>query len=115
MSIEKDLQDLATAVKELTAAIKGTKASVAANPAGKAEKPAGKAEKQEGEMDYETVREPFVALVKSHGRDVAIAAVKTVDESLKSLMDAKGKPELFPALLKAVQAAAKKPAPKDDA
>lgn len=77
--------------------------------------PAGKASTKSTEpkaLTYGDVKKPFLALVQSHGRDVALAAIATVDESFKSLKDAEAKTDQFPALLEAVNKAAAGPKPE---
>lgn len=116
MSIEKHLQDLTAALTANTAAILGKPALVAQAPAAKVEAPAAakapetaaKAAEQPAEqateLTYDDVKVPFLALVKVN-RDLALKTIGAEPFKLASLKDAQDKPQLFPALLKALKAA----------
>lgn len=109
MSIEAKIDALIAALDRNTAAHGGKPAAEQPPSTPAADSSAPKA------LVYEDVQKPFLALVKSHGRDIALGEIAKVDPSLKSLKDAAAKPELFAQLLAAVQAAAKLPKPTKDA
>lgn len=111
MTIEAKIDALIAALDRNTAALQGGKAAPAAAPLSTLA-PETPASSEKKALVYEDVQKPFLALVKSHGRDIALGEIAKVDASLKSLKDAAAKPELFEQLLAAVQAAAKLPKPE---
>ena len=110
MSIEAILKELIVAVNNNTAALSAAPAVLRSNrpadtpaaskPADAASKPASKPATPAPDVTYDTVKAPFLALVKTN-RQLALDTIGAEPFKLANLKDAK--PEQFAGLLKAIE------------
>lgn len=107
MSIEAKIDALIVALEANTAALKGGKPAAAAKGETKAaDAPAA--------LTYDKdVKPPFLALVKSHGRDFALGKLKDAF-SYENLKEAEKATDKFPEIVAKISEWAKEAKPKKD-